>query len=98
MAVVRLIFITVDATKVDEAVSTWKNECAPLMISSPGCLSEELLQGRENPGEFISYSMWDSMESVERYRHSEEHRRIKEHGRPLSSDQSALVKHYELAG
>jgi quinol monooxygenase YgiN len=98
MPIARLIFITVDPDKTDEAMSLWKNECAPLMISAPGCLSEELLRSTDNPGELISYSEWNSHEDIERYRESEAHQRIKEHSTPLASEERPTVKLYEVAG
>jgi hypothetical protein len=33
MTIVRLIYVTVKPNQVKEAVSLWKNHCAPLMIN-----------------------------------------------------------------
>ena len=49
------------------------------MIKRPGCLREELLRCREEPGEFISISEWDSQEAIDAYLKSEEHQAIKNH-------------------
>lgn len=98
MPIARLIFIRVDPDAVDAAVGLWKQECAPLMISSPGCLSEELLRSTDHAGELISYSEWQSYEDVDRYSESDAHERIKEHSRPLSSGESPTVKLYEVVG
>ena len=59
MAIVRLIFVTVKPDQVNDAISLWKNHCAPLMIQQPGCLSEELLECTDAPGEFISDRKWE---------------------------------------
>ena len=98
MSIARLIFIKVAPEQVDEAMRVWKQQCAPLMISTPGCLSEELLRSTDTPGELISYSMWRTYDDIERYRVSDEHEQIKEHSRPLSSGDRPIVKLYEVAG
>jgi Antibiotic biosynthesis monooxygenase len=56
MSIIRLIYVTVQPNQIKDAVSLWKNHCAPLMIKQPGCLSEKLLECVDAPGEFISYS------------------------------------------
>ena len=93
MPIVRLIFVTVDSGQADQAERTWKEHCAPLMIKQDGCLSEELLRCTDNPGEFISYSEWDSQESIDRYRRSSAHDEIKRHAGTLQSDRPT-VKRY----
>ena len=50
MSIVRLIYVTVQPNQVKDAVSLWKNHCAPLMIKQPGCLSEKLLECVDAPG------------------------------------------------
>jgi hypothetical protein len=42
-----------------------------VMIQQPGCISEQLLRGRENSGEFISLSTWEDQASIDRYRASD---------------------------
>ena len=98
MPIARLIYITVDPDDAQEAMRVWKEDCAPLMISSPGCLSEELQRSTDNPGELISYSEWQTYEDIDRYRTSDAHEQIKEHSRPLASGQRPTVKLYEVAG
>jgi len=66
MAIVRLIYVTVKPDQVKEAVALWKNHCAPLMIKQPGCLSEKLLECVDAPGEFISYSEWNSQADIDK--------------------------------
>ena len=34
------------------------------MIQQKGCLSEKLLKCRDRPGEYISYSEWDSLAAI----------------------------------
>ena len=95
MSIVRLIFVTVNPDQVNEAVSLWKNHCAPLMIREQGCLSEKLLECADAPGEFISYSEWDSQASIDKYRNSEAHAEIQKHSRALQGGR-ATVKRYEI--
>jgi len=95
MSIVRLIFVTVKPDQVKEAVSLWKNHCAPLMIREPGCLSEKLLECADAPGEFISYSEWDSQASIDNYRNSKAHAEIQKHSRALQGGR-ASVKRYEV--
>ncbi|MGQ7793929.1 antibiotic biosynthesis monooxygenase family protein [Faunimonas sp. B44] len=93
MSVIRMIFVTVPGDMTDRAVGNWKTECAPLMIRQPGCRSEQLLQSTDNSGEFISYSEWDSEESIERYLQSEDHQEIKRHNRNIEGA-SVSIRHY----
>lgn len=95
MSIVRLIYVTVRSDQGKEAVSLWKDHCAPLMIKQPGCLSEKLLECVDAPGEFISYSEWDSQESIDKYRSSEAHAEIQKHSRGLQGGQ-ATVKRYQV--
>jgi heme-degrading monooxygenase HmoA len=95
MPIVRLIYVTVKDDQVKQAIDLWKNHCAPLMIKQPGCLSEELLECIDAPGEFISYSEWDSQESIDKYRKSEAHAEVQKHARGLQGGQ-ATVKRYEV--
>jgi EAL domain-containing protein (putative c-di-GMP-specific phosphodiesterase class I) len=50
----RHIIVKASPDKAQEIERLWKQDCAPLMIKRPGCLREELLRCREEPGEFIS--------------------------------------------
>jgi heme-degrading monooxygenase HmoA len=93
MSTIRLIYARVPPEKADQAVHNWKEKCAPLMIAQEGCLSEHLLHGIDDPGEFISYSEWDSEESIRNYLDSEAHRQIKEHNRNIEGAM-LRVKHY----
>jgi len=95
MPIVRLIYVTVKSDQVKQAIDLWKNHCAPLMIQQPGCLSEELLECTDEPGEFISYSEWDSQASIDKYRSSEAHAEIQKHARGLHGGK-ATVKRYEV--
>ncbi|MEA2989529.1 MAG: Antibiotic biosynthesis monooxygenase, partial [Alphaproteobacteria bacterium] len=59
-----------------------------------GCLSEKLLRSKE-PGEFISYSEWESDQDIERYLSSEAHQEIVRHSRGLKGTE-VVVKLYDL--
>jgi heme-degrading monooxygenase HmoA len=95
MPIVRLIYVTVNSNQVKDAISLWKDHCAPLMISQPGCLSEKLLECVDAPGEFISYSEWDSQENIDKYRKSDAHAEIQKHARGLQGGR-ATVKRYDI--
>ncbi len=95
MAIVRIISVTVGPDQINNAVKLWKEHCAPLMIQQPGCLSEKLLQCVDAPGEFVSYSEWDSQASIDKYRASSAHSEIQQHARGLQGGQ-ATVKRYEI--
>jgi quinol monooxygenase YgiN len=93
----RHIIVKASPDKAQEIERLWKQDCAPLMIKRPGCLREELLRCREEPGEFISISEWESQEAIDAYLRSEEHQTIKNHTRGLTG-MAATVKTYELVG
>ena len=93
MSIVRMIFVTVKPDQVSQAISLWKNHCAPLMIKQPGCLSEKLLECVDDPGEFISYSEWDNQASIDKYRKGDAHKEIQTHSRGLQGGR-AIVKRY----
>ncbi len=97
MPIVRLIHVKVDPGQSAEAEKIWKEDCAPLMIRQPGCLSEQLLKCIDAPGEYISYSEWDSQEAIDRYRASDDHKKIQSHSRTLQGAQ-AVVKRYQAVG
>jgi quinol monooxygenase YgiN len=65
------------------------------MIKQPGCLSEQLPRRKNHPGEFISYSEWDSEESMQRHLESEDHKDIKRHNTNIKGVK-VEVKHYGL--
>jgi len=94
--IARMIFVKVAPDQIDQAIEEWKNVCAPLMISQPGCLSEELLECNENPNEFISVSNWESMEAIQAYRTSEAHEKVKHGTRGIKAE--VVVKTYKVTG
>lgn len=96
MPIARLIYVTVKPEQGKQAEELWKQHCAPLMISQPGCLSEELLKCLDAPGEYISYSEWDSDENIERYSQSDAHQEIKRHAGELDQLGPAIVKCYRV--
>lgn len=94
--IARMIYVKVAPEQVQEAIDDWKQVCAPLMISQPGCLSEQLLECREAPDEFISLSNWESMEAIAAYRTSEAHEQIKHGTRGITAQ--VTVKTYKVVG
>jgi len=95
MPIVRLIYVDVKPEQAKEALNLWKHHCAPLMIKQPGCLSEKLLECVDAPGEFISYSEWDSQANIDKYRDSQAHAEIQKHARGLQGGKTT-VKRYEV--
>jgi len=96
--ITRMIYVSVPTEKTGEAVRLWKDDCAPLMIKQPGCLSEEFLHGREKTGEFISVSTWEDQAAIDKYRKSEAHASIQKHTRALMNVAKVEVKTYEVVG
>jgi quinol monooxygenase YgiN len=96
MSIVRLIYVTVKPNQVKEAVSLWKNHCAPLMIKHPGCLSEKLLECVDAPGEFISYSEWDNQANIDKYRESPAHTQKSRNTRVACKAVELPVKRYDV--
>lgn len=98
MPVARLIYVTVSPNQAAEAERIWKQQCAPLMIQQPGCLSEELLKCIDAPGEYISYSQWENQAAIDRYLASKAHEEIRSHTRGLQGGPRPVVKRYEVVG
>ena len=94
MAIVRLIHVDVDPGQAADAERIWREDCGPRMIGQKGCRSEQLLKCIDSPGEYISYSEWESQEDIDRYRESEDHQTIQAHARALQGAR-AVVKRYE---
>ncbi len=98
MPIARLIYVTVKPEQTAEAERTWKQQCAPLMIQQPGCISEELLKCIDAPGEYISYSEWEDQAAIDRYLASPAHDDIRRHTRGLQGGGRPVVKRYVVAG
>jgi len=95
--IMRMIVVTVPEGKMAEAERLWKQECAPLMIKQPGCVSEEFLRNRDNKGELISLQQWESQQAIDKYRSSPAHQEILKHTRGLMGVSKVEVKNYEVA-
>ena len=96
--ITRMVIVTVPQEKFAEAERIWKTECAPVMIRQPGCLSEQFLRSRENPGEMISLQTWQDQKSIEQYRAGPGHQEILKHTRGLMGVSKVDVKNYEVLG
>ena len=96
--ITRMIIVKVPSDKSAEAERLWKEECAPLMIKQDGCLTEQFLRSRENPGEYISLSTWESQAAIDAYRSGPAHQEIQKHSRGLMNVSKVEVKSYEVAG
>jgi len=96
--IIRMIMVIVPHEKATEAEGIWKQGCSRLMIQQPGCLSEEFLRNRENPGELISLQNWESQEAIEKYRASDAHKEILKHTRGLMGVSKVEAKNYEVIG
>jgi heme-degrading monooxygenase HmoA len=73
--------MTYPAEKADDAARNWKDTCGNLMAAQPGCLGEEFLRRGDVPTEFVSYSVWDSEDSIRTYLEGDTYRTIREHNR-----------------
>lgn len=96
--ITRMILVNVPTEKVAEAERLWREDCGPLMKKLPGCVSEQFLRSRENPGEFISLSTWENQEAIDRYRASDAHHTIQQHTRALMNVAKVDVRSYDVAG
>ena len=94
--IVRMIHVQVAPNQFETARMVWKDHCAPLMIGTKGCLSEQLLACLDAPGEMISMATWESKEDIETYRKSPEHEEIQKRTREMLSGARATVKTYEI--
>ena len=94
--IMRMILVSVPVEKAAEAERLWKNECAPLMIKQTGCISEQLLRGRENSGEFVSLSTWEDQASINRYRASDAHKTIEQRTRASMNITKVESKTYDI--
>jgi heme-degrading monooxygenase HmoA len=90
-----MIITTVPAGMGDQAERNWKEECGPLMLKQPGCLSECLLRSKEVPGEYISYAEWDNEESIRSYLQSADHQQIKRYNTNITGAK-VVVKEYDV--
>jgi len=95
LSYVRLIHVSVPPDEAGTAERNWKESCAPLMIRQPGCVSEKLLRCADAPGEYISYSEWNSLEDIDAYLRSPAHEEIKRHNRNIHGAK-VTVKTYSL--
>src|SRR5918998_1660590 len=95
--IARHIIVKAPPDKAGEIERLWKQDCAPLMIKVKGCLREELLRCREDPGEYISVSEWESQKAIDDYLKSDEYKEIVAHTRGLTG-MAATIKSYELTG
>ena len=57
--------------KVDTFLREVFNESAPVIRNFEGCQSMELLRDIKNENVFFTYSIWDSEDDLNRYRHSD---------------------------
>jgi quinol monooxygenase YgiN len=94
--IMRMVLVDVPVEMAAEAERLWKNECAPLMISQPGCISEQLIRSRDNPGEFISLSAWTNQADIDRYRAGVAHKAILQHIHALLNVAKTEVKTYDI--
>ena len=95
MAIARVIIIKTPDEKFSDAELIWKKQCAPLMKRQKGCRLEKFMRSTERPDLYISYSEWDSMADIEKYRATTEHRTIQSEVHELQGSR-AVVWTYEI--
>jgi quinol monooxygenase YgiN len=96
--ILRMVCVTVPKDKASEAENVWKKECAPVMIQQPGCVNEQFLRSRDNPGEFISVQTWQDQKAIDAYRAGPGHQDILKHTRGLMGVSKVEIKNYEIVG
>jgi len=95
MTVARVIIIKAPEEKFSDAELIWKTQCAPLMRGQKGCQVEKFMRSTERPDLYISYSEWDSIADIDRYRESTEHKTIQSETRAIQGSR-AVVWTYEI--
>jgi quinol monooxygenase YgiN len=93
--IARHVIVKTTPDKAGQIRRLWMEECGPLMRKQPGCLREELLACREEPGEFISVAEWENAAAIDNFLKSADYEEIKRHTRGLTG-MAATVKSYEL--
>jgi hypothetical protein len=68
--ITRLVKMTFAPEKVNDFLALF-NENKERIAGFPGCSHLKLLNSTENPAIFFTYSIWDSEESLNKYRASE---------------------------
>lgn len=95
MTIARVILFNVPNGRQEEAQRVWLAECGPLIKRQKGCRLEKLMKSLDRPELFISYSEWDSLADIERYRASEEHDAVQRETRAIQGAR-AVVWAYEI--
>ncbi|MFM2130239.1 MAG: Antibiotic biosynthesis monooxygenase [Pseudomonadota bacterium] len=95
MTIARVIIIKTPEQKFSDAERIWKSQCAPLMRRQKGCRMEKFMRSTERPDLYISYSEWDSVADIEKYRATAEHGTIQSEVRALQGSR-AVVWTYEV--
>lgn len=68
--IIRIVKMTFQQDKTADFLKVF-NESKHLIAGFEGCTSLKLLNDRNNPGIFFTYSHWESEENLEKYRNSE---------------------------
>ncbi len=68
--IIRIVKLTLDPAKVDQFIEIF-NEVYNQIRSFEGCIHNELLTDSLRRGIVFTYSHWDSVEALEKYRNSE---------------------------
>ncbi len=94
--IMRMVLVNVPVEMAAEAERLWINECAPHMMSQPGCISEQLIRNRDNAGEFVSLSTWTNQADIDGYRAGLAHKAIQQHLHALLKGSKTEVKTYDI--
>ncbi len=68
--ITRIVKLTIDPNKVDEFKRLFVENKA-LIASFEGCMHLEILHDVEQPHVYFTYSKWQNVEAIEKYRQSE---------------------------
>jgi len=75
---VRIVSAKIEKNKLDEFKKIYETEIIPALLSTTGCRYAFLSENLKEANEFLSISIWDSKEDIERYEHSGQFRALLE--------------------
>lgn len=66
---IRLVRLRLQPDKVDEFLALYA-AARPVIVAQPGCQHVQLLRQSDDPTAFATWSVWENVEALERYRTS----------------------------
>ena len=84
----RIVKLTFQENKIDDFLNIFETSKSRI-INFPGCQHVELLQDKDQPTIFFTFSIWDSEEALENYRNSQLFKNTWKKTKALFSDKPA---------